>query len=977
MKTMYKKFLYVLILLPFMAYAQGGTVSGTVTDGATGMGLPGVNIIVKGTSNGATTDFDGNYSLSRLNNGDVIEFSYIGYISKSVNYTGQNKIDVNLQEDSGLLDEVTLVAVGYGAVRKRDMTGSVTQISAKDFNKGANVTADNLLNGRVAGVTINAGGGSLGARPEIRIRGGSSLAASNDPLVVVDGLPMSVDVLNRINPNDIESFSILKDASATAIYGTRASNGVILITTKKGGKTLEVEYNTQYGSGTKFNTIETFNADQFRNFIGGIDANPALFPGQVLSDRLGNANTNWQEEIYRRTDFIDNNLSLRGSLFNMIPTRLTIGNTYQEGLRLTDNLNRNTFALNLNPSFFDNHLKLRLSVNYTNTRRRNAPAVEGSAIFFDPTQPVFDPESPFDGFFEFRNGPGIANFAPIAPRNPVATLLQTNNRSVNRKLFGNFEVDYKFHFLPELRAVVNLGYDRDSGFSRERTSRFALSGPQRLGLPIGNDAYSDGVGYNKLLDGYLVYTKTFGELNFDITGGYSYQKFESNSFTTRNRLNPDDEPVFTRFDDLVFIGFFGRTNLNFKDKYLLTLSYRRDGTSRFGANNRWGNFPAVAFAWKMKEEFFADNTKISDLKLRLGWGITGQQEIPNSTFFLPQFNIGDQNSQYLIGGEFLEVGVPAAFNTFLKWEETYTYNAGIDFGFFDNRLTATLDAYYKRSYDLFQIAPFADGSNFTNQGPANVGDLSVKGIEFNINYDVVRSEDFNWNVNFNVNRFERRIEKLAGNLPLFVGFTGAGTGGTSQIHSVGFTPFSFFVFKQLYDDNGTPIEGAFADLNGDGIINLDDRYVYKNPDPDLVLGFNTSMNYKNFDLAFNLRASIGNRVLNTTRSTRAYSSIALNGVLQNVSPFVETTQFVNQSNETVLSDMFIENGSFLRMDFATLGYTFQKWLDGKASLRLFTGVQNPFIITKYNGLDPEINGGIDATIYPRQRQFLVGANIKF
>ena len=504
-----------------------------------------------------------------------------------------------------------------------------------------------------------------------------------------------------------------------------------------------------------------------------------------------------------------------------------------------------------------------------------------------------------------------------------------------------------------------------------------MSGPIRLGLPIGNNEYTEGVGINKLLDAYMVYAKTFGDLNFDITGGYSYQRFENNGYFTRNQNDPDLIPQFFRGDDVVYVGFFGRTNLNWKDKYLLTLSYRRDGTSRFGENNRWGNFPAAAFAWKMKEEFFKDSTSLSDLKLRLGWGITGQQDIGVGLFYLPQYFTGDPNSQYQIGGNFLPVGVPGAFNNNLKWEETATYNAGIDFGFNNNRFNGSVDVFYKKSFDLFQVAPFADGSNFTNQGPANVGDMNVKGIELNLNYDVVKSDNFNWNINLNASKFERRIDRVAGGVPLFVGFTGAGTGGTSQIMQEGFTPNSFFVFKQLYDNTGMPIEGAFADLNGDGVINLDDRYIYKNPDPDLVLGFTTNLDYKNFDLSFNLRASIGNRILNTTRSTRAYYSFALNGVLQNVSPYVYETGFINQSNETVLSDMFIENGSFLRMDFVTLGYTFQNWLDKNVSLRLFTGMQNPFIITKYSGLDPEINGGIDATIYPRQRQFLFGANLKF
>ncbi|WP_333694648.1 SusC/RagA family TonB-linked outer membrane protein [Flavobacterium sp.] len=975
MKTISKKLFITLLLLPLTMLAQS-TLKGTVTDKASGQPLPGVNVIVKGTTNGATTDFDGNFTLSKLKSGDVIEFSFLGFKTVSVTYTSQSALSVSLEEDSTLLDEVTLVSVGYGTVKRKDATGSVTTVSTKDFNKGANVTAENLLNGKVAGVTINTSG-APGSGSEIRIRGGSSLYGSNDPLIVIDGLPLdnrtgegSTSVLASLNPNDIESFTVLKDASATAIYGSRASNGVIIITTKRAGKSLQVEYNFQYGTGRKFNKVDVFSANEFRALINEVGTQPMI-------DRLGTANTDWQEEIYRRTDFVDNNLSLKGNLFNRIPTRLSVGNTYQEGLRLTNAFTRNSVALNMSPEFFEGHLKVRLSANYTNQRNRFAAGVEGAAIRFDPTQPVYDASSPYDGFFEYRNGPNTSNFLAPATRNPVAQLLQTNDRGINNRFFGNLEVDYKFHFLPELRAVVNVGFDQEDGERRILVGRNALTGFINGTTLYGVDSYSENTRKNKLFDSYFVYNKSFNNLDFEATAGYSYQKFEFQGNFTRNRNNVDDVPGAFADPDVVLIGFFGRTNFNFKDKYLLTLTYRRDGTSRFGKENRWGNFPAVAFAWKLKEDFFKNTAKLSDLKLRLGWGITGQQAIPQGLFYLPQYNIGDPNSQYVIGGVSYPVGVPAA-NGPVKWEETYTYNAGLDYGFFENRLSGSLDFFYKKSYDLFQIAAFADGGNFSNQGPQNIGDMSTKGVEFSVGYDVIRKENFNWNVNLNATKFERRIDKVALGTPLFTGFTGAGTGGTSQIFQEGFTPNSFFVYKQLYDQSGAPIEGAFADLNGDGIISGEDRYIYKNPDPDLLLGFSTTLNYKNFDLGFNLRASFGNRILNTINSTRSYSSTLLEGQsLENISTNYLNTGFIQQNGENVLSDMFIENGSFLRMDYATMGYTFPNWLGGKASLRLFTTVQNPFIITKYSGLDPEITGGIDATIYPRQRQFLFGANVKF
>lgn len=975
MKTISKKLLFLLLLLPLSVLAQS-TVSGVVTDKSSGQPLPGVNVIIKGTTKGTTTDFDGKYMLSNVNSGEVIEFSYVGFTTQDIPYASQKTINVSLEEEAAKLDEVVLV--GYGTVKKKDATGSVAQVSSKDFNKGANVTAESLLNGRVAGVTINQSG-APGSGSEIRIRGGSSLLASNDPLIVIDGLPVSnstgegaTSILSSINPNDIESFTVLKDASATAIYGSRASNGVIIITTKRAGKNLQVDYNFQYGSGKKFNQVDVYTADQFRTII-----NTEFEGNAAVIGKLGSANTDWQDEIYRRTDFVDNNLSIKGNLFKTIPVRLSVGNTYQEGLRLTNKFNRNSVSLNLSPEFFKNHLKFRIAANFTNQKNRFAAGVEGAAIRFDPTQPVYDAESPYDGFFEYRDGPEAGDFLTPATRNPVAQLLQTYDTGVNNRFFGNFEIDYKFHFLPQLRAVVNMGYDQQKGNRNIQVSRNALTGFINGTTLFGNDSYSESTVTNKLLDSYLVYNSEVGNLVYEVTGGYSYQIFENEGSFTRNRNNPQDVPGSYVNDDIVLIGFFGRANLNFSDKYLLTLNYRRDGTSRFGEENRWGNFPSVAFAWKLKEDFFAESTKLSDLKLRLGWGITGQQDIAAGTFYLPKYNIGDPFSQYIIGGAIYPVGSPESYGP-VKWEETYSYNVGLDFGFMGNRLTGALDLFYKQSYDLFQTAPFPDGGNFSNQGPQNIGDMSTKGIEFSIAYDVIKKEDVTWNVSFNATKYERRIDELALGQPLFTGFTGAGTGGTSQILQEGFTPNSFFVYKQLYDVSGSPIEGAFADLDGNGIINGEDRYIYKNPDPDFLLGFATNVNYKNFDLGFNLRASVGNRILNTTKSTRSYSSTLQEGqALENISTFYEFTGFQQQNGENVLSDMFIENGSFLRMDYATLGYTFPKWLEGKASVRLFASVQNPFIITEYDGLDPEITGGIDATIYPRQRQFLFGVNVKF
>jgi iron complex outermembrane receptor protein len=975
MKTLQKKLLLFLLIIPIGMFAQN-TLKGVVLDSKSQQPMPSVSVAIEGTNTMTATDFDGNFTLSNLKKGQKITFSFIGFTSQTLVYENQSSVTIRLQEDLQELKDV--VVIGYGAVKKKDATGSVTSISSKDFNKGSVVTAENLLNGKVAGVSINTGGGAPGSGAEIRIRGGSSLLASNDPLIVIDGLPISnsgnsgsTSILSAVNPNDIESFTILKDASATAIYGSRASNGVILITTKKGGKKLSVDYNFQYGSGKKFNEIDVFSGEEFRALV--------LSRGNTaMSNKLGSANTNWQDEIYRRTDFVDNNISLKGNLLKIIPTRVSFGNTYQEGLRLTNSFNRNSVSVSLNPSLLDNHLKFNVNANYSNQKNRFADGVEGAAIRFDPTQPVYD-SSRSTGFFEYITGfnsQGAPIYANPSIANPVAQLLQTNDRGENKRFFGNFQVDYKFHFLPELRAVINLGFDESDGSRTVIRPQYARSGFLNGNVSLGTDYSESNTRTNKSLDSYFVYNKKVGTVDFEGTAGYSYQKFENRGLGGYNATNPTSQQLAYVDNDIVLVGLFARANINIKDKYLFTATYRRDGTSRFGEDNRWGSFPAAAFAWKVGDDLFKNSKLISDLKLRLGWGITGQQEISESLFYRQLYNIGNANSQYTFGNNPINVGVPSAYGP-IKWEETTTYNAGIDFGFKNNKITGNIDVFYKKSNDLFQIGPFPDGGNFTNQGPQNIGDMSTKGIEFTINYNVIKSDKLNWDVSLNATKYERRIDKIAVGQPIYTGTTAAGTGGTSQILAEGYTPNSFYVYKQLYNESGAPIEGAFADLNGDGIITGLDRYIYKNADPDLLLGFTSNINYKNFDLSFNLRASIGNRILNTVKSTGSYYSQLLNGELQNVSTNVLYTNFENQNGENVLSDMFIENGSFIRMDYATLGYTFSKLLDGKASIRLFTGVQNPFIITKYSGLDPEINGGIDTTIYPRQRQILFGANVKF
>ena len=980
MKTIYKKLLFLLLFLPFCVLAQN-TIGGTVLDKVTGQPIPGVNVNVQGSTTGASTDLDGKFRLSNVKKGDKVVFSFIGYKSETVVFSSQQSISVQLEEDSSQLKEV-VIQVGYGTVKKKDATGAVAVLGAKDFNKGVTVNADNLFNGRVAGVTVNSGGGAPGSGSTIRIRGGASLNASNDPLIVIDGLPIenstgtgSTSFLASLNPSTIESFSILKDASATAIYGSRASNGVILITTKKGGKNLSVEFNSMLGIGNLIKTVDVFDAETLRKVV--TEKNPSLL------SRLGNANTDWQNEIYRQTAYTDANVSVRGSLLGVLPTRLTVGKTYQEGLRLTNVFDRNTVGLALNPTLFQDHLKLRLNANYSNENNSFTDAVEGSAINFDPTQPVYDNTSKFANFYEnYDHATGA--LTPQTTRNPVAQLLQTDNTGYSNRLFGNFEADYKMHFLPELRAVVNVGFDETHGQTSKYAGLDVASSGTNNNIPYGTNEISRGHRKNTLFDAYLAYNKTFDKLVFDLTGGYSYQKFENNTYIQGNLNDPNlpttgvgGFPQYKVATPIVLLGYFARTNLNYNDKYLLTLSYRRDGSSRFGKENRFGNFPAASFAWKASNDFFKDSETVSDLKVRVGWGITGQQDIGSAAnIYLQSYVTGSGSSQYTFGTTAVPIAISSAYNEQIKWEETTTYNAGIDYGLFKNRINGSVDVFYKISEDLLVKGPLADGSNFSNAIFQNVGQFTTKGIEFTINADIIKSDNLNWNANFNVTHFDRKIDELIYHTIIRTGDNIAGTGTQAKVYQEGFAPDSFWVYKQLYDISGKPIEGAYADMNEDGVINADDKYIYKNQDSKVVLGFSTNLNYDSFDLSFALRSNIGNRVFNAVNASRAqYARLNTGADITNLPTSVLDTGF-NNTSTVVLSDIYVENASFLRMDNISLGYTFPKWFNDKLTLRLTAGCQNVFVITKYSGLDPEINNGVDGAIYPRQRSFLFGTNIK-
>jgi iron complex outermembrane receptor protein len=851
------------------------------------------------------------------------------------------------------------------------------------------VTSESLIQGRIPGLSVTKGGGP-GSGSEIRIRGGSSLFANNAPLIVLDGLPLenktadgTRSVLSSINPNDIESFSVLKDASASAIYGIRGANGVIIINTKKGRGELNVTLDVQQNVTTIDNTVDVLSASQFRSLL------QENFPGRVAE--LGNANTNWQDEIYRDAKSSDINLSVRGALFGEIPTRLSLNRSDQEGLRRTSKFDRTTASLSLNPRLFDNHLKIGLNANYSNEDNRFADGVEGNAITFDPTQPVRDPSSPFGGFFEFLDDDGTAS--SNVPRNPVAQLLQTRNVSNSDRVYGNLNLDYKFHFLPELRLVTNLGLDRtESGGSLTRPSTSALGVNAEQGEFIGNESRYSNTLTNSSLDTYFVYENEFNDFGLKATAGYSYQKFEEESFTTNELLDPNaQEPRTVIEDDVVLLGYFTRANFSFKDKYFLNASIRRDGTSRFSPENRFEFFPSFSAAWQLSEEsFLADSNVINSFKVRAGWGQTGQQDIGDSSSdYLRRYQTGLSNQRYLFGNTPEDPSQPVTIepitpfqplytNPNIKWEIVTEINLGVDFELFDRRLSGSVDVFERTADDLLSPVPVTDGANFSNEGVQNIGEFVSKGIEVNLDYNVVRQDDFNWNINYNFTAIDREITNLAFDQDILVGGISGGTGSTIQVIREGEWPRSFFTYAQLYDEAGLPIEGAYADLNGDGNIDDRDRYVSGKGQADVLMGFQSNLTYKNFDFNFNLRASFGNDVYNNVNSSRAQLlNLNLAGAPRNLPANVLETNF-SRSDDVFLSDYYVEDASFLRMDNITLGYTLRGFERESTSLRFWMGLQNAFVITDYSGVDPELDSiGIDNTIYPRGRTYLLGINYNF
>ena len=964
--------LLFMLLLSASAFAQQIDVKGHVKD-ATGEDVIGATVRVDGTQTATVTDFEGNFTLKAPKDASIT-VSYIGYQPQTVKAAPM--LEISLKDDATVLENV--VVIGYGTARKSDLTGSVSTVSAKDFNGGAINSAEQLINGKVAGVQIMSNSGSPTQGSTVRIRGGASLNASNDPLIVVDGVPIetngiagSSNPLSMINPADIESMTVLKDASSTAIYGSRASNGVLLITTKKGGKDkLKVNFVTTNSLSTKTKTADMLSADEFRT---AVNANGTA----QQKGLLGNTSTDWIDEIFRTAFSTDNNLSVAGRA-GFLPYRVSLGYTNQQGILNSDKMERYTGSLVLTPSFLDDHLRLTLNAKGTLSKSRFADSgTIYNASSFNPTVPVRSGKQRFGGWWEAISPGGV----PDATKNPVGLLDYVEHKGNVKRLIGNFDVDYKMHFLPELKAHVSLGLDYAEGYGI-----YYVPDGMALNFEVGgqNNKYGPQKNTNKLFTAYLNYNKYFEELksNVDLTAGYDYQMWtnKSDAYDQYNVFGEVQGHTAATDQRHALVSWYGRINYSFADRYLLTATLRADGTSRFSKDNRWGYFPSVGIGWRVHEEAFMKNVKwIDNLKLRVSYGETGQQEIGSNYGYMPVYNLSNPGAYYLMGGTYIPMYRPQAYIENLKWESTASWNYGFDLSVLDNRLNFSFDYYTRQTKDLLAEVPVPAGANFNSRMTTNVGNVDSKGVEITVSATPIQTKNLTWDVSFNAT-----WQSMKGkNLSLVPGTAAVNTlaGPTFDSYSIqvlseGYEPYMFYLYHQLYDEAGKPIEGCYADLNGDGVIDNDDRYRIKSPAPDWIFGFSTSLTYKQWSLSTSLRANVGNYVYNgSAMNMGAWETVSFNNYqLNNLNANFLETGFQHRQR---LSDYYLENASFLKMDNLSLRYTFGRVAPWISNLYASLMVQNVFTITKYKGVDPEVPSGCDSNFYPRPRTYSLAIGIDF
>lgn len=972
--------LFVIGCLQLMA--QTRTIKGEVTDAQNGEALIGATVMVEGEKGGTVTDFDGNFSLQVSSSAKKIKVSYIGYIDKVLSISDNMK--VKLESDSKALADV--VVIGYGTARKSDLTGSVATVKSKDFNKGLVSSPEQLINGKVSGVQIMSNSGSASAGSTIRVRGGASLNASNDPLIVLDGVPLeqggisgnSSNFLSMINPSDIESMTVLKDASSTAIYGSRASNGVIIITTKKGQQgAVKVNFNTTNSLQTRAQMVDMLSRDEFVNVINQFgDANQKSL--------LGTANTDWNDEVYRTAFGTDNNLSVSGSIDKWLPFRVSVGYYNQSGLVRKDNVERWTGNVVLTPSFFQDHLKLTINAKGTlnNNSFNNGGAVWAAATF-NPTIPVYSGNDKYGGYNEALDADGYPVNAGV--RNPRGLVDLYDSKSKVSRFIGSMDVDYKVHFLPDLKLHATVGADYAKGDGTVYVPAYAAQNYNKDESLGGSDyKYGPQKNENRLLTLYANYAKYFEDIksNVDLTAGYDYQYWKSTTplYYTKSAAGTNLSTVKASDYRHVMLSYYGRINYSFDGKYLLTATVRRDASSRFSKDTRWGTFPSVALGWTLTEEPWLKNQKVlSNLKLRASYGVTGQQEGIGNYNYLPVYTYSVTGAEAFINGQYINTYRPEAYVSDLKWETTTSWNFGLDFGFLDGRIGGAIDFYTRKTKDLLASVPTAAGTNFSKTILTNVGNVDSKGIEVSLNATPIQTKDWEWNLSYNFTWQNMKVKNLSltkGGSQTNVKVGPSIDAYQFQVLSEGYEPYMFYVYHQLYDSKtGKPIEGAYADLNNDGEINESDLYRYHSPAPKYIMGLSTSLRYKQLTLGMSFRANIDNYVYNGMgMSTGAFETVSYNNSqLNNLNTSFLKTGFKTRQ---YLSDYYVENASFLKLDNLSLSYNVGK-INKWASLTVSAMVQNVFTITGYSGTDPEVPNGMDNSFYPRPRTYSVSLGLQF
>lgn len=1004
-----------MTLLATMTYAQGGAVVKSRVIDSSGQPIIGATIIEVGTNNGISTNIDGDFTLKVAAMNSLLDISYVGYQSIEV-AASEVGATITLQDDTQMIDDV--VVIGYGTVKKSDLSGSIVAIKAEEMNRGAVTSPQELMQGKVAGLAITSGDGGPGSGSTIRIRSGASLNASNDPLIVIDGVPVSSDAapgtpnaLATINPNDIETMTVLKDASATAIYGSRASNGVIIITTKKGSSgALKVTYNSTYSLKDPYSRVDVMSGDEYTTTLLGQYAEGTDY-GDSARELLAispDTSTNWQDAIFQTGVSIDQNVALAGQV-GFLPFRVSLGYNNERGTIKTSQYERFTGAFNLSPKFLDDHLSVDINFKATlnNNNFADSGAV-GAAVYYDPTKPIYASDGyGYNGYYNHTSNANTdsAQANTLSSANPLSMLYDVTNEGSTLRSLGNIQVDYKIHGFEDLRINVNAGYD----MAKTTGDYYVASGSFQAAKDgtftnIGQGNSWDNRRENKLLDIVGNYNKDVEKHHIDAMVGYSWQHFYYSNFS-QTKSNITDftgakegytysesegryllDGSYTVPYENYLVSFFGRLNYNYDDRYLLTATLRQDGSSRFSENNRWGLFPSAAFAWSMINEDFMTGAQglLSQLKLRVGYGVTGQQEI-GDYLYLAKYVVGSNVTGQYLGSYLMK---PAGYSPDLKWEETATYNVGLDYGFLNNRINGSVEYYQKYTSDLLNTVSAPAGTNFSNEVLANIGTMKNEGVEFSVNAVAIQTQDFTWDIGYNVTWNTSEITKLTANYnPDYEGIVAAtapyGTGVVLSRHQVGSTPYNFYLFEQVYDENGAPIQNALVDRNGDGQITDADRYfTNKSAMADYYMGFSSQMTYKNWDLGFNLRASIGNYAFNASNADNgSLNNFGNQGFLSNYNKTaVEYTGFTETSSvEQKCSDLFLEDASFLKMDNITLGYSFPKIGSLPLSGRISASVQNVFTITNYSGLDPEIPGvnGIDTTIWPRARTYTLGLSLNF